>query len=56
MNSHSGELVATVAIADSLKDESKLAVSRLHQMGMKVILLTGDNERTANAIANQVSQ
>ncbi|XP_065058304.1 copper-transporting ATPase 1-like isoform X1 [Rhopilema esculentum] len=49
-----GELVATVAIADSLKDESKLAVSRLHQMGMKVILLTGDNERTANAIANQL--
>ena len=49
-----GKLVATLSIADSLKPESKLAINSLHKMGMKVILLTGDNERTANAIGNQV--
>jgi len=49
-----GNLVATLAIADSLKPESKLAVRSLHKMGMKVILLTGDNERTANAIGSQL--
>ena len=49
-----GKLVASIVIADSLKSESKMAINKLHKMGMKVILLTGDNERTANYIASQV--
>ncbi|NOU71065.1 heavy metal translocating P-type ATPase [Paenibacillus sp. LMG 31458] len=43
-----------VAVADSIKDTSKEAVSRLKQMGIEVIMMTGDNKRTAHAIAQQV--
>ena len=49
-----GNLVATISIADSLKGEAKMAVNALHKMGLRVMLLTGDNKRTADAIAKQV--
>jgi Cu+-exporting ATPase len=47
--------IGCIAVADPLKDTSKLAVLTLHHMKKRVILLTGDNARTARAIAKQAS-
>ncbi|MFZ5862498.1 MAG: heavy metal translocating P-type ATPase [Nitrospirota bacterium] len=47
-------LVGIVAVADTLKPEAKEAVSALRREGIEVILLTGDNQRTAHAIAAEV--
>jgi Cu+-exporting ATPase len=47
-------LVAIFAIADTLKEESAVAVKVLTRMGLNTVILTGDNERTAQAIARQV--
>ncbi|URN92605.1 MAG: heavy metal translocating P-type ATPase [Candidatus Pristimantibacillus lignocellulolyticus] len=48
------EFVGMVAVADTIKETSAAAVSRLKEMGIEVIMITGDNERTAKAIATQV--
>jgi P-type Cu+ transporter len=48
-----GSLAAVIAIADTLKATSSLAVSELHRLGLEVVMLTGDNEATAAAIARQ---
>lgn len=48
-----GKLAAMLAVADTIKDTSKEAVSRLKDMGLQVIMITGDNERTARAIASE---
>lgn len=49
-----GQLAGVIAVADTIKDTSKEAIRRLHDMGLDVVLLTGDNERTAHAIAREV--
>jgi P-type Cu+ transporter len=49
-----GKLSAILAVADPIKDGSKAALEALHQMGIKVVMITGDNQRTARAIAAQL--
>ena len=49
-----GELAGLVAVADVVRDESREAVDRLHTLGLEVAMLTGDNSRTAEAIAREL--
>jgi Cu+-exporting ATPase len=49
-----GEMLGVVAVADPIKADSKAAIDRLHAQGLKVVMLTGDNEHTARAVAAQV--
>ena len=48
-----GEAMGVIAVADTLKETSARAVGDLHRMGIEVVMLTGDNSRTAEAIARQ---
>jgi len=49
-----GELVAIVAVADPVKQTTASALQALHAQGLKVVMITGDNARTANAVAEQL--
>lgn len=49
-----GDLVALFGIADPIKDDSAEAIAALKTMGLKVVLLSGDNSKTANAVAKSV--
>ena len=48
------KLVGIIAVADVIREESPRAIARLKKMGIKVLMLTGDNEETARAIGKQV--
>ncbi|QDH71778.1 heavy metal translocating P-type ATPase [Lysobacter alkalisoli] len=49
-----GRAAGIVAVADTIKDESKAAIAALHELDIHTIMITGDNERTARHVANQV--
>ncbi|WP_372752146.1 heavy metal translocating P-type ATPase [Mariniflexile sp.] len=49
-----GNLMGYVVISDKIKETSKRAIAQLHEKGLKVIMLTGDNEETAKAVASEL--
>lgn len=53
LNGSKSELIGIVAVADVIKPDSKEAVRELQNMGIRVVMLTGDNEQTAKAIGRQ---
>ena len=50
---HDGKLLGIIAVADVLKPDSAQAIRELKNLGLRVLMLTGDNERTANAIGRE---
>jgi Cu+-exporting ATPase len=49
-----GQVAGAIAVADTVKEGSREAIAELHRMGLKVAMMTGDNQKTAEAIARQV--
>ena len=49
-----GEAIGIVAVADAIKPDSKAAIDAMHELGLKVAMVTGDNERAARAVAEEV--
>jgi len=49
-----GELAAILAVADPIKETTPAAIDAMHELGLKVVMVTGDNQRTASAIAQRL--
>ncbi|MEO7300594.1 MAG: heavy metal translocating P-type ATPase [Verrucomicrobiota bacterium] len=49
-----GKVAGLVAVSDPIKESTVEAIAQLHQLGLKIIMLTGDNERTAKAVAKKL--
>ena len=49
-----GKAVGIVAVADAIKQDSKLAIEAMHELGLHVVMITGDNQRAAKAVAEAV--
>ncbi|WP_256391263.1 heavy metal translocating P-type ATPase [Natronoarchaeum rubrum] len=49
-----GELIGVIATADTVRDSAKETVAELHERGLETVMLTGDNERTAHAVAEEL--
>jgi Cu+-exporting ATPase len=48
------EAIGALAVSDTIKESSPAAIEELHRMGLKVVMLTGDNEQTARAVATKL--
>ena len=48
-----GKLIGMISVADTVKDDSRSAIAEMKRQGLKVVMITGDNERTARAIGDQ---
>lgn len=49
-----GEVQGIIAVADTLKDTTRLAIKELHKMGLDTVMITGDNQQTAQAVAQEI--
>ncbi|MFR9749938.1 heavy metal translocating P-type ATPase [Nocardia sp. 004] len=49
-----GAIVAVIAVADTVKESAAGAIARLHSQGLRTLMLTGDNQHTAHAVAEQI--
>src|SRR5204863_489673 len=49
-----GKAAGLLAVSDPIKESTPEAIAQLHKLGLKIIMLTGDNERTANAVAKKL--
>lgn len=47
-------LIGIIAVSDTIRDDSHDAIKELHHLGIKVVMLTGDNKRTADYVASKV--
>jgi P-type Cu+ transporter len=47
-------VIGLVAVADAIKEDSKAAIAAMHELGLRVVMVTGDNERAASAVAESV--
>ncbi len=52
---YDGEVIGVLGISDSLKENAKLTINELHKLNMDTIMVTGDNNKVANSVANELN-